>query len=290
MSPMRIDAHQHVWNLGVRDQPWTAGLPVLRRDFEFAELRPSLEKHGFDGSVVVQTVNDADETRELIALAASEPAVLGVVGWVDLLDPGLSATLELLRGLPGGDRLVGIRHQVQHEPAGWLARPEVRRGLGTLAELGIAYDLVVTVDQLDEAEAAIAAVPELDVVLDHGGKPRITAPDEFVEWSRRIRRIACHPLARAKLSGLITEAGDDGTVDGLRPYADELLDAFGPERVMFGSDWPVCLLAASYDATLSTAERLTSALGADERAAVFGGTAQSVYAIEPRGPSAAATR
>ncbi len=275
---MRIDAHHHVWDLDVREQPWTADLPPLRRSFGFGELRPALERNRFDGSIVVQTVCVADETPELLALAAAESRIVGVVGWVDLTDPGIVDRVGELREGRGGERLVGVRHQVQDEPAGWLLRDDVRRGLAALAELGLVYELIVRPEQLAEVERTVAALPEVVFVLDHGGKPAIAA-GEPSEWATRVRALARHPQLSVKLSGLATEAGPDWSVATLRPFAEVLLDAFGPRRTMFGSDWPVCLLAGSYDEIVEAAEELTAAVSADERAEVFGGTAERLYGV-----------
>jgi L-fuconolactonase len=279
---MRVDAHHHVWDLTVRDQPWTTGLPPLRRSFGFAELCPHLRTHDIDGTVLVQTVTVAEETPELLDLAARGPMVLGVVGWVNLAAPGVADRLAELRAAPGGQRLAGIRHQVQGEPdPRWLCRPAVRRGLAAVADAGLAYDLLITPSQLDAAIETVAALPGLRFVLDHAGKPRIR-DHELEPWRDLIGQLALHGNVTCKLSGLVTETDRAAwTVDDLRPYADTLFDAFGPERLMFGSDWPVCLLAASYDQVVIAAEELTAGLSCAERAAVFGGTAARAYGLAP---------
>lgn len=284
-----VDAHHHVWDLGVRDQPWTAapGLEPLRRDFGLADLAPEAAAAGVTGTVVVQTVCTPGETPELLALAAASeaaarasggPVVLGVVGWTDLAAPGVADELARLRELPGGDRLVAIRHQVQEEPdPGWLLRPEVLRGLRAVAVAGLAYDLVVRAEQLPAATAAAGAVPELSFVLDHLGKPPVAAgaPEP---WSADLRALAARPNTAAKLSGLVTEAAPGAwSTAGLRPWADTALAAFGPDRLMFGSDWPVCTLAASYTEVLASARELTDGLSAAEQALVFRGTAARWY-------------
>lgn len=273
----RIDAHHHVWDLAVRDQPWTAELPTLRRSFSYGELAPSLERHEIDATVVVQTVCVPEETAELLALAAATPTIAGVVGWVDLAAPDVADLLARLQAGPGGDRLVGIRHQVQEEadPA-WLARPEVVRGLRAVAGAGLAYDLVVRADQLPMVLDCVRALPGVRFVLDHGGKPRVGGSTQ--QRRTDIGALSGCPNLAVKLSGLATEATPP-TLDpvALRPYADTLLTAFGPDRVMFGSDWPVCLLAGSYTETLDTAMVLTGQLSPTESAAVFGGTAAAAY-------------
>lgn len=278
----RIDAHHHVWDLAVRPQPWADDLPAMRRTFTFEELQPSLERHLFDGTVVVQTVNDAEETTELLALAAGQPAIAGVVGWVDLTASDVAARLEALRSLPGGDRLVAVRHQVQYETGDWLARTEVRRGLAALGHEGLAYDLVVTADQLPSVTSVVAALPDVRFVLDHAGKPPI-ASGALQPWWAELSRLAALPNVDCKLSGLVTEAGADWDVETLQPYVEVLAECFGPERLLFGSDWPVCLLAGSYDEVLNAAEWLTSGWSDAEREQLFGGTAMRSYALSPAG-------
>ncbi|HZC74186.1 MAG TPA: amidohydrolase family protein [Jatrophihabitans sp.] len=282
-SAARIDAHHHVWDLAVRDQPWTAELPALRRTFTVGELRPHLVAHDITGTIVVQTITVPEETPELLALAAVEPIMAGVVGWVDLTAAAIAEELARLRGLPGGDALVGIRHQVQEEAdPRWLCRADVRRGLAAVAAAELTYDLVITADQLPAAVETVRAIPELRFVLDHAGKPRIRA-GELEPWRAHIAALGGCANATVKLSGLVTEAAPDSwTVADLRPYADALLDSFGPARLMYGSDWPVCLLAATYDQVVEAAEELTRALSPTERAEVFGGSAARSYRLSVR--------
>jgi L-fuconolactonase len=282
-SPRRIDAHHHVWDLAVRDQPWTAELPALRRTFTVDDLRPHLATHDIGGTVLVQTVTAAEETPELLMLAAAEPLVVGVVGWVDLTAQDVDDALARLRELPGGRALVGVRHQVQYEPdPRWLCRSDVRRGLAAVAAAGLTYDLVISADQLPTAVETVRALPELTFVLDHGGKPRIRG-GELEPWRSHLAALGGSPNATAKLSGLATEADHDAwTVAELGPYVDALLSSFGPARLMFGSDWPACLQAASYDDVIEAAEALTGQLSRSERDDVFGGTAVRAYGLAPR--------
>ncbi len=276
---MRIDAHHHVWDLTVRDQPWTAELPALRRSFTVADLRPSLTRHGINATVVVQTVCVAEETPELIALAASEPAIAGVVGWVDLTAADVTDALARLMEAPGGELLVGVRHQVQEEPDPlYLTRADVRGGLRAVAEAGLVYDLLVRPHQLPAAVDTARAMPELRFVLDHAGKPDVArAPTP--EWLAALREFAALDNVTVKLSGLTSEAPAAWTSVMLRPFADALLTSFGPGRMMFGSDWPVCLLGGGYDVTLAATESVTSQLSETERALLFGGVAANVYCL-----------
>ncbi|MFG2640752.1 amidohydrolase family protein [Streptomyces sp. NPDC048370] len=283
MTAVRIvDAHHHVWDLSVRDQDWIVGdeLASLRRGFTLADLEPEARAAGVTATVLVQTVTVAEETPELLALASAGPLVAGVVGWTDLTAPDVADELARLRELPGGDRLVGIRHQVQSEPDPlWLLRPDVLRGLGAVAEAGLAYDLVVLPHQLPAAASAAFLLPQLTFVLDHLGKPPI-ATQERETWARGLRLLAELPHTVAKLSGLATEARwDSWTVDDLRPYTDTALEALGPDRLMFGSDWPVCRLAASYGQVVDSVRELTAGLSAAEQSSIFAGTATRVYGL-----------
>jgi len=277
-----VDAHHHLWDLGVRDQDWITGaaLAPLRRDFLAGDYQPLAGQNGVRASVVVQTVTVPGETPELLALAATSDLIAGVVGWADLTAAGLADRIAELSNGPGGNKLVGLRHQVQSEPdPRWLTRADVLRGLAAVAGAGLVYDLVITAGQLPAAARAAAAVPGLLFVLDHLGKPAI-ASGSAQPWERDLRRLAALPNTACKLSGLVTEA--DWTrwqVADLRPYAEVALDAFGPGRMMFGSDWPVCTLAASYGEVLQTARDLTGHLSDAEREAVFAGTATRVYRL-----------
>jgi L-fuconolactonase len=275
-----IDAHHHLWDLEVRDQPWTADLPALRRSFHLADLEPLAAAAGVSATVLVQTIHAVDETPEMLAIAETSDLVAGVVGWTDVTAPNFGERLsELLSGV-GGRRLVGLRHQVQEMADGaWLTAPETVRGLRQLASAGLVFDLIVRADQIPACVAAADAVPELSFVLDHLGKPRIAA-GELEPWASDIRALAELSNVSCKLSGMVTEAdAADWTVADLRPYADVVLEAFGADRVMFGSDWPVSTLAADYAQVVDTALELTAHLTEPEREAVFAGTATRVYGL-----------
>ncbi|HLL35371.1 MAG TPA: amidohydrolase family protein [Streptomyces sp.] len=279
---MIVDAHHHLWDLSVRDQDWINGpeLASLRRDFTVYDLRAETTAAGVGRTVLVQTVTVPEETPELLALADGHDLIAGVVGWTDLTRPDVADELARLRALPGGRHLKGIRHQIQAEPdPEWLLRPDVRRGLAALADAGLVHDLVVRPHQLPACVRAAAAHPDLTFVLDHLGKPPV-AVGATEPWAGSVRALAALPNTVCKFSGLVTEADlASWTVDDLRPYADVVLDAFGPHRLMFGSDWPVCTLAATYGEVLTTAAELTAALGEAERAEVFAGTATRVYGL-----------
>jgi L-fuconolactonase len=278
-----VDAHHHLWDPRVRDYPWMAApeLDLIRRPYGLDDLRRETAAAGIDRTVVVQAVSGTGETEDLLAAAAgSGGLVAGVVGWVGLEAPDVAGALDRLRALPGGDRLVGIRHQVQdEEDRDWLSRPAVRQGLSAVAAAGLAYDLLVLAPQLPSAQAAVEALPQVRFVLDHAAKPPIAA-GALRPWSDELARIAALPNLACKLSGLVTEARwDDWDAERIRPYAHRVLEAFGPDRVMFGSDWPVCELAASYGRVRELAGELLRDLSADERDVVLGGTARRVYGL-----------
>ncbi|MGW3173832.1 amidohydrolase family protein [Streptomyces sp. NPDC001153] len=277
-----VDAHHHVWDLSVRDQDWIKGLELqpLRRNFHLADLEPEARAVGVDRTVLVQTVTVPEETPEFLALAAEHDLIAGVVGWTDLTRPDIADELSRLRELPGGAFLKGIRHQVQGEPdPQWLLRPEVRRGLAAVARAGLVYDLVVLPHQLPACAEAAARLPQLTFVLDHLGKPPIASGDRE-PWASALRALAALPNTVAKLSGLVTEADPASwTTADLRPYTDTALEAFGPDRLMFGSDWPVCTTAATYTEVHTAMSELTADLGDAERRALFEGTATAVYGL-----------
>ncbi|WOT39678.1 amidohydrolase family protein [Streptomyces coeruleorubidus] len=270
-----VDAHHHVWDLSVRDQDWIADGSPIRRDFTVKDLLPEARAAGIDRTVLVQTVTVPEETPEFLALADEHALIAGVVGWTDLTRADVADELARLRELPGGRYLKGIRHQVQGEPdPQWLLRPDVRRGLTAVADAGLVYDLVVLPHQLPACTKAAAGLPHLTFVLDHLGKPPI-ASGALEPWTSDLRALAALPNTVCKLSGMVTEADPASwTIDDLRPYADVVLEAFGPDRLMFGSDWPVCTLAAAYGDVLDTARRLT---GPSDHARIFGATATRVY-------------
>jgi L-fuconolactonase len=277
-----IDAHHHFWDLTVRPQSWITGeaLQPLNRSFRVDDLAPQARDAGVTATVVVQTVCVAEETPELLAVAADNALVAGVVGWTDLTSPDVADTLAALCEQPGGKHLVGIRHQVQEEPdPHWLLRPDVRRGLIAVAEAGLAYDLVIKPHQLPAAIMAAASLTGLTFVLDHLGKPPV-AGGSVEPWAGHVRRLASLPNTVCKLSGLLTEATPGAwRTEDLQPYVDVALDAFGPQRLLFGSDWPVSTLEADYGDTVRVTDRLTQALSRSEKEAVFGRNAARVYRL-----------
>jgi L-fuconolactonase len=280
-----IDAHHHVWDPTTRDHSWLSdpALAPIRRAFAVADLAPDAAAAGVRATVLVQVLADVTETAEFLALAEKEALIAGVVGWVDLAAPDVADTIAALRAGPGGDALVGIRHLVQGEadPA-WLTRPDVVRGLRAVASAGLTYDLLTRQHQLPAAIEVAHALPELTFVLDHLSKPPVAA-GELEPWATRLHALAAAPNVLAKLSGLVSEAeSPQWTVADLWPYTEIAVDAFGPDRLMFGSDWPVCLPAASYAQVVTAARALTAELSETEQAAVFAGTARRAYRLTTR--------
>src|SRR6516225_3336990 len=281
-----VDAHQHVWDVSAHTQPWLASddaLAPLRRKFTVADLAPLAAAEGVTASVVVQTVTEAWETPELLALTDGGGLVAGVVGWVDLTAPDVADVLFALRELPGGGRLAAIRHPVLIEPdPDWLARPAVLRGLAAVAAAGLAYDVVGEPRHLPATVTAAGRLPQLTFVLDHVGNPDLTTKPRASEpWASAFSRLAALPNVTAKLSGILSEPPRPGagSLAHLWPYYDTALAGFGPGRLMFGSDWPVSTLGASYAQVCAAARALTAGLSPAEQEAIFSSTARRVYAL-----------
>lgn len=284
-SPAVVDAHHHFWTPGDHDYYWMAGdeLAPIRRPFGPDDLLPLLQAAGVDATVLVQTVPSVAETREFMAISQATPFVAGVVGWVDLKDPGVRETLASLQTQPDGKTLVGIRHQVHDEadPA-WLLRSDVQRGLQAVGEAGLAYDILVRPRELPATLAIARANPGMRLVIDHLAKPPI-ATGEIADWAAMMRPFRDETHVWCKLSGMVTEANWDAwKPNDLRPYVETVLDVFGTNRVMFGSDWPVCLLAGEYTDVKEALEATLPPLTTGEHAAVFGGNAIDFYRMHVR--------
>jgi L-fuconolactonase len=276
-----VDAHHHFWDPTRNDYPWmTDEFGAIRRAFGPDDLAPKLAAASIDRTVLVQTRSSVEETREFLATAVETAFVAGVVGWADLTSAAVAEDIAVLRSSSGGRYLVGIRHQVHDEPdAEWLGRADVRRGLRAVAAADLVYDLLVRSRELPAAIDVARAMPDLRFVLDHAAKPPIAAR-ELQPWGGLLEQLAALPNVTCKLSGLLTEADWAAwTIDDLQPYADHVLSVFGPSRVMFGSDWPVSLLAADYGRVVTTARELTVGLSATEAERVFGGTAIETYRL-----------
>jgi L-fuconolactonase len=279
---MIVDAHHHLWDPARADYPWlTDELAAIRRAFTPDDLAPLIAAAGVDATVLVQTRSSLDETTEFLETAAATPFIRGVIGWVDLTDPGIADVLDELRGGTGGDRLVGIRHQVHDEAdPDWLLRPDVGRGLRAVRDAGLAYDLLVRSRELPAALEIVRQVPDLRFVIDHLAKPAIK--DRVMQpWADLIRPFGEHLNVWCKVSGMVTEADwTSWQPTDFEPYVDHVMDVFGSDRLLFGSDWPVCLLAATYQSVVDATRAALGALSEAESAAVFGGTAVEVYRLD----------
>jgi L-fuconolactonase len=280
-----IDAHVHLWDPAVHDHGWLRVMPALDRRFGAEDLEAVTEPAGVGGAVLVQALADASETEALLALASGSRLIAGVVGWVDLERPDVGEQLERLRELPGGELLVGIRHLAQDEPdPGWLARGVVGAGIAAVGDAGLAYDVLVRPPQLPAAIELAGAHPDVRLVIDHGAKPPIAAGG-LEAWGEAVARVSSFRNVTCKLSGLVTEAGPRWTASRIEPYVVHLLECFGPGRLLFGSDWPVCTLAAGYDDVLELARAtLGPHLSQAELEAVFGGNATAQYRLAVDAP------
>jgi L-fucono-1,5-lactonase len=275
---MHIDAHQHFWIFNRREYGWIdETMASIRRDFLPANLKPQLEKNGFQGSVLVQVRQTLEETRWLLELAANNSFIRGVVGWVDLRSPRLRAELESFAANP---KLVGIRHIVQSEPDDFLLQPDFLRGTSMLEEFDLAYDILIYARHLPIAAEFVKRFPRQRFVLDHLAKPpiRIGAVDL---WARGTRELASFPNVFAKVSGLVTEADWQAwKPEDIRPYLDVAFECFGPSRLMFGSDWPVCTVAASYRRVVGLLKDYLAGYPVEDREAVLGGNAAKFWRLK----------
>jgi L-fuconolactonase len=275
---MRVDAHQHFWRYDPAEYDWIGeGMERLARDYLPADLAPLLTAEGIAGSVAVQARQTIEETRWLLGLAAKHPAILGVVGWVDLRS---SEAGEQLREFAANPRFVGVRHVVQNEPdVRFLLGEAFVGGLRQLHGFGLTYDLLLFPPQLPAAVELAGMMPEQPFVLDHLAKPLIK-PGILDPWQADLRALACHPNVSCKLSGLVTEAAWQGWKRAdFAPYLEVALEAFGPKRLMLGSDWPVCLLAAEYPDVVGIVTEFIARLSDSEQALILGGTASRFYGL-----------
>lgn len=279
MKTQRIDSHQHFWHYTPAEYGWIDdAMAALRRDFLPPDLRPELEAAGLTGCIAVQTRQTLDETRFLLDLAKHHAEIRGVVGWVDLCSPDVETQL---REFTKNHRFVGVRHIAQTEPdPRFLVSEPFLRGIAALSTTDLTYDVLVYPHQLAAAVELADRFPGQRFVLDHLGKPDLRR-GQLGEWEQRMRALARHGNVAAKLSGLVTEADwQHWTPETLRPAFAVALEAFGPQRLLFGSDWPVCLCATGYRRWVDTVEGWLSDLPEADRAAVFGGNAVRLYHLK----------
>jgi L-fuconolactonase len=278
MSPMKIDAHQHFWKYNAAEYPWLNGaLGTLRRDFLPADLQTEMAAAGMDGVISVQARQSITETEWLLDLAARHDFIKGVVGWVELVSPRVQADLEKFAAHP---KLKAVRHVVQDEPdERFLWREDFNRGVAALQSFSLAYDILIFERHLPAAIQFVDRHPRQRFVLDHLAKPKIKS-GELSPWRENLRELAKRPNVWCKLSGLVTEADfKNWTETQLRPYFEIALEAFGPRRLMFGSDWPVCRVACGYRRWHDVVWTWTAGLSRDEQAWIWGRTAAEFYRL-----------
>jgi L-fucono-1,5-lactonase len=283
--PGIVDSHQHFWQVGRFDYPWmTPKVEVLCQDYLPPALEPILNRCGVEQTILVQASNSVAETRWLLSLADHNPFIAGVVGWVDLQADDVDGQLDEFMM---HSKFKGVRHLVESEPADdWLAQPNVIRGLHGLETRRLSYDLLVHTKHLKYVERVANECPGLRLVVDHLAKPPI-ANGEIDEWRHELGKLAAYENVWCKLSGLVTEADHDHwRASDLRPYVETAFQCFGARRMMFGSDWPVCLLAASYERVVETAQSLGAELNAADRDRIFSRNATEFYQIEGQAQTA----
>lgn len=278
MKTIRLDSHQHFWQYHPAEYGWMSdGMEVLRRDYLPEELAPLLSAAGYDGTIAVQARQSLEETRWLLDCAARHPFIKGVVGWVDLRSPDVRRQLEQHAAEP---KLAGVRHVVHDEPDDrFLMLPEFRRGIGMLREFGLTYDLLLFPRHLPVAVEFVAEFPEQPFVLDHIAKPPIRER-KFSPWREDLAELARFPNVWCKLSGMVTEAGwKQWKSEDFHRYLDIVVEAFGPQRLMIGSDWPVCLLSGEYAPVMEIVAEYIQGFPAAERDAVLGGNCARFYGV-----------
>ncbi|MEO9896789.1 MAG: amidohydrolase family protein [Paracoccaceae bacterium] len=272
---MKIDAHQHFWRLSRGDYHWlTPEKAPLYQDFEPSDLLPLLKENGIDGTVTVQAAPTPAETDFMLSLADDNDFILGVVGWCDFESADAS---DQIRDLAARPKLVGLRPMIQGiADVDWMLKPALTPAFETMVETDLGFDALTLPKHLPNLARLMERHPDLRVVIDHGSKPDV-AGSAFDIWAQDMRLLASDTTALVKMSGLVTEAGSDWSVESLKPYVDFLLEHFGPQRLMWGSDWPVCTLASSYRAWCDATDRLLEGLDKAEKAQIWGATASRFY-------------
>ena len=277
---LRIDSHHHIWDISVRPQTWMQGDEVkpISRTILMNELEPELEKAKIDYTVIVQTVATVDETPEFLDLSLSHPKICAVVGWLDLESDDIRPELEKYLSHPGGKNLVSIRDLAQDKvDPNWLLRDNVVKNIHRIGEAGLTFDILTRPPQLAAAVEMVKKSPNNSFVLDHISKPYM-AKGEMQPWADQISEIASYENVVVKVSGLFTEANwSDWSQETFKPYLDHVLNSFSPSRMMFGSDWPVCLLAATYTDTINLMEEFTKNFTKSEQESFWAGTAKRAY-------------
>ncbi|WP_200832568.1 amidohydrolase family protein [Candidatus Halocynthiibacter alkanivorans] len=277
---LSIDAHQHFWRIARGDYAWMDdSVSRIRKDYLPQDLAALTKPLGIDGTVVVQAAATVEETEFLLSLADATDWILGVVGWVDLERPDVEETLVRLAKNP---RFKGIRPMLQDIPdTGWILKPAVLKSLSKVAELGLRLDALVTPRHLENLAKLAATLPDLPIAIDHCAKPEIAAgQDAGDNWRAAMARLAAYPQVHCKLSGLANEYGEGWSAQTLKPVFDHVVSIFGPDRLMWGSDWPVLELSGRYDDWFATAASMARDLDPVARQALFGGTATRFYKLK----------
>ena len=275
-----VDSHQHFWSLSTPWFDWpTPDLKPIYRDYAAEDLRPQIEAAGVSQTVIVQAAPRLEETTFILGIADETDFVAGVVGWIDLEQPGHLADLERFAD---NSKFRGVRPMIQSIPdVNWMLRPGLQPSLTAVERLGLTFDALVKPPHLEALVAFVDRYPNLPVVVDHGAKPEIAkGRDGFDAWADRIAAVAERPQVFCKLSGLLTEAGERTGVDDLRPFVDHLIDVFGPQRLMWGSDWPVVELAAPYSDWLAQARVFVAKLSETEQKLILGDVARMFYGLQ----------
>jgi L-fuconolactonase len=282
---MRIDSHHHLWDLAISPRPWLAGevLAGISRTFSMDDFYKERATAGIDQSILVQTISEYDEMREFFAVAAEHESVIGVVAWIDLSSTDCFRQLEKYLDLPGADRLIGIRDGAQgRSDAQWLAGDQIVANARKLAEKDLVFDLLVDPSNLAASTQLVSHCPDTTFVLDHIGKPNIAKGDqgELAAWSQSIHQLAANKNVYCKVSGMVTEADwKSWEENDFKRYFEVVLSAFGADRMMYGSDWPVCKLAATYDQVAKLAEYLIQDLSPSEKEKFWALNAKKAYGI-----------
>jgi len=278
MHPIHVDAHQHFWRYSAEEYGWIDdAMAAIRRDFLPADLQPLLRGARIDATVAVQARQSLEETEWLLELAREHDWIAGVVGWVPLVD---SKVDEILERFSSDAKLKGVRHVLQGEADRYMQREDFHAGIARLGQYSLVYDVLILERQLAAAIELVDRHPAQLFVLDHVAKPLIAA-QELEPWRAQIRELARRPHVTCKLSGMVTEADYDAWApDDLRPYVETVLDAFGPARLLFGSDWPVCTVASSYTRWINVVHDFVGQLSVDEQKAIFGGNATKIYRLQ----------
>jgi L-fuconolactonase len=274
-----LDSHHHLWRYDPARLPWIGdGMPALKRDYGAADLEAAIAGTGVERTLLVHAQQNVEETDWMLEIARAHPRIAGVVGWVPLVDPGVEATLARLAADP---HLRGVRHIVHDEPdERFILRDDFNRGVARLRGFGLVYDVLILAAHLPHAIAFVDRHPDQPFVVDHVAKPTIRASAFDSAWADGLRELARRPHVTCKLSGMVTEVRDPGWSPGLlQPYLDVALEAFGPSRLMFGTDWPVCRLKCEYAEWVEAVRAFVAPLSPGEQAAILGGTAQRVYGV-----------